>query len=141
MLKGVIMTKMMVIIALGFATNTAYADLASDLRSLNNTVTEMSRTGKELGAIGNQPTTQQTQSQSSQVNPKADGELKSGDMLRSKISKVKVFKEPSKKSDKAGMLSKSDEMIYMGEEANGFYKVTATNGEGWVEKLLVQKTN
>jgi hypothetical protein len=32
-------------------------------------------------------------------------------------------------------------MIYMGEEANGFYKVTATNGEGWIEKLLVQKAN
>jgi hypothetical protein len=119
----------------------AQADLASDLRSLNGTISEMSRTGKELGAISNQPTTQQNQTQAAQANPQAAGELKSGDVLTSKINKVKLFKEPSKKSDKAGLLSKSNDMIYMGEEANGFYKVTATNGEGWVEKLLVQKAN
>lgn len=132
------MKKVVVLIALGLVTSAANADLSESLRQLNNTVGEMTRTGKELGAISNQPTAQTSQSQS---NQQALGELKSGDVLKSKINKVKLFQEPSKKSDKAALLSKSDDMIYMGEEANGFYKVTATNGEGWVEKLLVQKTN
>lgn len=120
--------------------NLAYADLAGDLRSLRGTVSEMANTSKELSTISGQANSNQ-QANTSQNTGASSRELKSGDVLTSKINKIKLFKEPSKKSDKAGMLSKGEDMIYMGEEANGFYKVTATNGEGWVEKLLVQKTN
>jgi hypothetical protein len=93
MLKGTIMTKMMIIVVLGFASSMAYVDLASDLRSLHGTVSEMAATSKELGAISNQHATQANQQQGAQA---ASNELKSGDVLTSKINKIKLFKEPSK---------------------------------------------
>ncbi|MDP1659012.1 MAG: SH3 domain-containing protein [Methylotenera sp.] len=59
--------------------------------------------------------------------------------MQSKLGKLKLLSEPSKKSASLGQLAKGDEMVFMGEEKDGFYRVTAINGEGWVDKLLVQK--
>jgi hypothetical protein len=36
-------------------------------------------------------------------------------------------------------LAKTDEMIYMGEEQNGYLKVESGSGSGWVKKILVAK--
>ena len=129
------------ILSLSLVTEVASADLAADLRSLSGTVSEMTSTSKELGVISNAATEQSNQSQTSQINLQTAGELQAGDVLISKINKIKLFKEPSKKSDKSGILTRGDEMIYVGEQANGFYKISANNGEGWVEKILVKKAN
>ena len=36
-------------------------------------------------------------------------------------------------------LSKTDEVLYLGEEKNGFAKVTSPNGDGWVKVVLLRK--
>ncbi len=63
----------------------------------------------------------------------------SGDILVPKLAKVKVLKESDKKSTKLITVSKSDQLVFMGEEQNGMYRVTTAEGEGWVDKLLVKK--
>lgn len=65
--------------------------------------------------------------------------LNSGDTLKGKISGVKVYKQPKKSAAQLTSLNKTDEMIYMGDEKDGYYFVTTSKGEGWVDKLLVKK--
>jgi hypothetical protein len=36
-------------------------------------------------------------------------------------------------------LTRSDEVIYLGEERNGYLKVQSGRGEGWVKKVLLRK--
>jgi hypothetical protein len=36
-------------------------------------------------------------------------------------------------------LAKGEEVIYTGEEKNGFLSVQGNEGEGWVEKLMIKK--
>jgi glutaredoxin len=64
--------------------------------------------------------------------------LQSGDILVGKISGIKVYIQPAK-SEKLTVLGKADEVIYMGEDRDGFYRVTTQKGEGWIDKLLVKK--
>lgn len=73
-----------------------------------------------------------TSSSSSSMVPR------SGDVLVGKIGGIDVYVQPAK-SRKLTVLSKADEMIYMGEEREGFYRVTTQKGEGWIDKLLVKK--
>jgi glutaredoxin len=68
----------------------------------------------------------------------ANQAVRSGDVLVAKISGTNVYAEPSR-SRQLTVLSKIDEMIYMGEEREGFYHVTTQRGEGWIDKLLVKK--
>lgn len=68
-----------------------------------------------------------------------EANVKSGDALKGKIAGVKVYKQPKKSAPELIKLSKTDEVIYMGDEKDGYYFVTTSNGEGWVDKLLVQK--
>lgn len=64
--------------------------------------------------------------------------IQSGDVLVGKISGIQVYTKPAK-SGKLTVLGKTDEVIYMGEEREGLYRVTTQKGEGWVDKLLVKK--
>lgn len=65
--------------------------------------------------------------------------LKSGDTLAGKIAGIQVRTQPTKTAPPLVVLSKADEVIYMGDEQDGFYRVTTSKGEGWVDKLLVRK--
>ncbi|MBJ7312028.1 SH3 domain-containing protein [Rugamonas sp. CCM 8940] len=56
-----------------------------------------------------------------------------------KIAGINVYAQASKSADKIMKLGKTDEVIYMGEERDGLYRVTTPQGEGWVEKLLIKK--
>jgi hypothetical protein len=62
-----------------------------------------------------------------------------GDTVVPKIANVKLFSKPSESAGAVATLSKSDELIYMGEEENGFIKVESGSGGGWVKKVLVTK--
>jgi glutaredoxin len=64
--------------------------------------------------------------------------IQSGDVLVGKIGGVNVYGQPAK-SGKSTVLAKGDEVIYMGEDRDGFYRVTTQKGEGWVDKLLMKK--
>lgn len=65
--------------------------------------------------------------------------LASGDTLVGKISGVKVYEQPSKSAPKLTQLTKTEEVIYMGEERDGLYLVATSKGEGWADKLLLKK--
>ncbi|MET0498809.1 MAG: CsgG/HfaB family protein [Steroidobacteraceae bacterium] len=62
-----------------------------------------------------------------------------GDTVVPKIGNLKVFATPAEGAKVTATLSKGDEMIYMGEETNGFLKVESGSGGGWVKKVLVSK--
>lgn len=64
--------------------------------------------------------------------------MRSGDVLTGKINGVTVYAGPSK-SEKLAVIGKTDEVIYMGEEREGLYRVTTQKGEGWIDKLLVRR--
>lgn len=123
----------------------ANADLAQDLRQLRNTISETSKTGKELSefaGVGNSNLQQPPVQPNTSVRNNAlqNGNVNEGDILVGKIGNIKLFAEPSKKAASNGTLTKHEELIYTGTEVNGFYSVaTASKGEGWVEKVLVRK--
>lgn len=62
-----------------------------------------------------------------------------GDTMVPKIANVKLYSQASESSGTVATLSKSEEMIYMGEEQNGFLRVESGSGGGWVKKVLVTK--
>lgn len=68
----------------------------------------------------------------------ATGTLRSGDVLVSKIAGVVVYREPQKTGKRLATLARSDEVIFMGEERNGMYRITSVNGEGWVDRILMK---
>lgn len=62
-----------------------------------------------------------------------------GDTIVPKISNVKLHASPADTASAVTTLSKGDEMIFMGEEQNGFLKVESGSGGGWVKKVLVTR--
>ena len=62
-----------------------------------------------------------------------------GDVLLPKIAGAKVLEAAAAGSKLVFALKKDDQLIYLGEEKNGFLKVLGAEGEGWVDKLLLKK--
>jgi curli biogenesis system outer membrane secretion channel CsgG len=62
-----------------------------------------------------------------------------GDTVVPKIGNLKLYAQPAESAKAIATLSKGDEMIFMGEEKDGFMKVESGSGSGWVKKVLVQK--
>jgi len=71
--------------------------------------------------------------------PKAGAAFNEGDVLRAKINGVQVVKAPKDGSDIVATLQRDEELVYLGVEENGFLKVLAPAGEGWVRKLVVMR--
>lgn len=118
----------------------AFADLAADLRQLRSAISETAQAGKELTNLTGDTGVASSPSTLENGNTNLQTVVNEGDILVGKLPNIKLFKEPSKKAGSLGTLTKSDEMIYTGNQANGFYSVaTANKGEGWVDKILVKK--
>ena len=62
-----------------------------------------------------------------------------GDVLAPKIDNVKLLAEPKDGAAATATLKKGDDLIFLGEEKDGFLKVQGSAAEGWVKKLLVAK--
>ncbi len=62
-----------------------------------------------------------------------------GDVMLPKIAGVRVLRLPKDGAPELQVLARSDEVLLLGEEQNGFAKVTASNGDGWVKKMLLRK--
>jgi hypothetical protein len=62
-----------------------------------------------------------------------------GDTIVPKIGNLKMYSSPSETSKTVATLGKGEEMIFMGEEKDGFLKVESSNGGGWVKKVLVTR--
>lgn len=69
----------------------------------------------------------------------AVAQINAGDVLLPKLNNVAVLTGPEKTAERLGSLGKSETAVYMGEESNGYYRVTTSAGEGWVDKLLVAR--
>jgi Curli production assembly/transport component CsgG len=62
-----------------------------------------------------------------------------GEVMAPKINGVKVLRLPQDGSPEVQTLTKGDEVLLLGEEKNGWLKVTAPRGDGWVKALLLRK--
>jgi len=121
--------------ALGGYTNTNEGKVitASFLDNWNNIVR----------AIRNNPSLIQAKagvaSQANAANSVQAGAANAGDVMMAKIAGVKVLKGPADSAGELMALSKTDEVLFLGEEKNGFVKVTSPRGDGWVKKVLLKK--
>jgi hypothetical protein len=121
--------------ALGGYTNTNEGKVitASFLDNWNNIVR----------AIRNNPSLIQAKagvaSQANAANSVQAGAASAGDVMMAKIAGVKVLKGPADSAGELMALTKTDEVLYLGEERNGFVKVTSPKGDGWVKKVLLKK--
>ncbi len=61
-----------------------------------------------------------------------------GDVLAPKIN-IRLLAAAQDGSRTVASLTKADDLVYMGEEKDGFLKVQASAGEGWVKRSLVAK--
>lgn len=94
-------------------------------------------------AIRNNPSLVQAKAGvASQRNAQASvkaGAGAAGDVYMPKIANVKAFRNPADGGAAVATLQKNDEVIFEGEEANGFMKVATANGSGWVKAVLMRK--
>jgi curli biogenesis system outer membrane secretion channel CsgG len=67
------------------------------------------------------------------------GAANAGDVMVAKIAGAKVLKGPSDGAGVLMTLGKTDEVLYLGEEKNGFVKVTSPSGDGWIKEVLLKK--
>jgi hypothetical protein len=67
------------------------------------------------------------------------GAANAGDVMMAKIAGVKVLRGPADSAGVLMSLTKTDEVLYLGEERNGFAKVTSASGDGWVKVVLLRK--
>jgi curli biogenesis system outer membrane secretion channel CsgG len=70
---------------------------------------------------------------------KAGAVYNEGDVVMPKIAGVKLMAAPGEAGKAVATLEKGDELIYMGEEKDGWLKVESGKGGGWVKKILVAK--
>jgi hypothetical protein len=62
-----------------------------------------------------------------------------GDTIVPKIGNLKVYSSASESGKAVTTLGKGEEMIFMGEEKDGFLKIESGSGGGWVKKVLVTR--
>jgi hypothetical protein len=122
--------------AVGGYTNTAEGKViaASYLDNYNNIVTSM-KADADLMARAEKfkPTGL------SGADTKAGAVYDEGTVLSPKIDNVKLLAEAKDGAKAVGTLKKGEELVFLGEESEGYLKVQGANGEGWVKKTLVQK--
>jgi hypothetical protein len=70
---------------------------------------------------------------------KAGATFNEGDVLRPKIANVKLFTKPADDAPSTIVLGKTDELIFMGKEQDGFVHVETSKGAGWVKKVLISR--
>jgi Curli production assembly/transport component CsgG len=121
--------------ALGGYTNTAEGKLiaASFLDNWNNIVKTIR---------GNASLIQAKAGVAAQANAAGSvraGAGNAGDVYVAKIAGVKALRAPAEGSGEIATLSKTDEVIFEGEERDGFIKVATSNGTGWVKAIMMKK--
>ncbi len=121
--------------ALGGYGNTAEGKIvaASFLDNWNNIVRTIRNNPSLIQARG---------SAASQAN--AAGSVKAGagaagDVYVAKINGVKALRSPADGAATVATLSKIDEVIFEGEEKDGFMKVATPNGSAWVKAVMMRK--
>jgi curli biogenesis system outer membrane secretion channel CsgG len=62
-----------------------------------------------------------------------------GDVMVAKIAGAKVLRAPQDGAPELMSLGRTDEVLLLGEETNGYVKITAPRGDGWIKKLMLRK--
>jgi hypothetical protein len=62
-----------------------------------------------------------------------------GDVLVPKIANVRLFAQPSDTAKLVATLSRTDELVVIGAEKDGYINVQGSSASGWVKSVLVQK--
>ena len=121
--------------ALGGYTNTNEGKVitASFLDNWNNIVRAIRNNASLIQAKAG-PASTANQAGSVQAGAAAEG-----DVMVAKIAGAKVLRGPADTAGVLMSLTKTDEVLYLGEERNGFVKVTSPQGDGWVRKVLLKK--
>jgi hypothetical protein len=70
---------------------------------------------------------------------KAGDVFNEGDVLRPKIANIRLLSRPSDGADPLATLARTDELIFMGKEQDGFVNVESARGSGWVKKILLTR--
>jgi curli production assembly/transport component CsgG len=124
------------VVGVGAYSNTAEGKViaASYMDNFNNIVDQM-KADAGLMARAEKFTVDGT----SGADAKAGMTYAEGDVLAPKIDNVKLFATPKDGSTATATLKKTDEMVFMGEEKDGYLKVQGSTAEGWVKKTLVAK--
>lgn len=92
-------------------------------------------------AVRNNPSLQRdvgTLADEAAKKTKSGAVFNEGDTLVPKIA-TKLYATPAESGKVVTPLNKGDEMIFTGEEKNGFLKVESGSGAGWVKKILVTR--
>ncbi len=85
-----------------------------------------------------QPTADAATSANANASLQANA-FKDGDVLRGKINGVRVQEVPKTGAAPLYALKRDEEVVFMGEETEGFLKVMGPGGEGWVDKKLMTR--
>jgi hypothetical protein len=70
---------------------------------------------------------------------KAGSVFNEGDVLRPKLATIRLMAKPSDAATVVTTLAKSDEMIFLGKEEDGYLQVESGKGSGWVKKILIAR--
>ena len=121
--------------ALGGYTNTNEGKVitASFLDNWNNIVRAIRNNASLIQAKAGPAST------ANQAGSVQAGAATEGDVMVAKIAGAKVLRGPADSAGVLMSLTKTDEVLYLGEERNGFVKVTSPQGDGWVRKVLLKK--
>ena len=65
--------------------------------------------------------------------------MQSGDALVARIAGTQVYQHAAKSAPRLSVLAKAEEVIFLGEETNGMYRIASAKGEGWVDRVLMKK--
>ena len=70
---------------------------------------------------------------------KAGAVFGEGDVLSPKIANVRIMSEPSDGAKPVATLGRTDEVVVIGSEKDGFINVQGATGSGWVKIVLMSK--
>ena len=114
-------------------TNEGKVVVASFLDNWNNIVRNI-RNNASL--VQGKPSVASQQNAAMSVRANAGA---AGDVMVPKIAGVKVMRQASDGAASLQTLAKSDEVLLLGDEMNGFVHVTSSKGQGWVKAILLKK--
>jgi len=130
------MKKMLAALLVALASHQVFAEgVWNSLRELRGTVKEATGTAKEAQTLSKEVGI----GQSANTPSSNSISLQAGDVVLGKINNLAIYKNANKESTLVVRVAKADELVFMGEESNGFLHVTSDKGEGWVEKILMRK--
>ena len=122
--------------ALGGYTNTAEgkviaASLADNYNGIVRAVRNNPSLQRDVGTL--------SQEAAAGGKTRAGASFNEGDVLVPKIGNVRIMSKPDEASPAVATLSKGEEMIFTGKEAEGFVQVESGKGAGWVKKILITR--